>query len=433
MQGRSGIPPLSSPLDCTVAVPGSKSIANRALVCAALAGSGSQVANVPDGDDSTAMVRGLRDLGLEVIEEVSGTFRFESALDLDSMRFARIDAMLAGTTSRFLTALAVLRVGMTVIDGAEALRGRPMTDLHDALAALGAHVNPLVASGHLPVEVSRGALRGGAIEIPGGVSSQFTTALLLIAPYLRGGLQVTVSGDRVSNSYIEMTVAVMRDFGAVVELIEGSRGLDVRVAEGAYVPRYYAVEPDASSASYPLALAAVCGGAVTVEGLGSASLQGDAAFAEVLGLMGCDVQRGLDSVTVRRDLSHPLSGVDINMVDMSDLVPTLAVVALFAAEPSRIRGVGFIRRKESDRLGDLSGELRKCGAHVVEVDDGLIIEPAPLRGASLGTHHDHRLAMSFAVLAARVDGIQIDDPNVVSKSWPDFWRVREEMAASGAD
>lgn len=419
------------PVDCTVAVPGSKSIANRALVCAALAGGGTEIANVPDGDDSVAMIRSLRDLGVDIAEPDIGTFRFMAGLDLESARPVRVDAGLAGTTSRFLTALCALRSGPTVVDGGEALKRRPMADLHDALAALGGHVNSFGQPGHLPVEVSRGGIRGGDIEIPGSVSSQFTTALLLIAPYLRGGLRLVVSGDRVSNSYIEMTVAVMRDFGAVVDFVESDRGLRVVVSEGSYQSRYYAVEPDASSASYPLAMAAVGGGAVTIEGLGSGSLQGDTAFAEVLDRMGCGVTVGLDSVTVRRNLADALKGIDINMVDMSDLVPTLAVVALFAGESTRIRGVGFIRRKESDRLGDLAAELRKCGASIVEVDDGLIIEPAALHGAHLGTHDDHRLAMAFAVLAGRVTGISIDDPDVVSKSWPGFWAARRQIAESG--
>lgn len=420
-----------SPIYCTVAVPGSKSIANRALVCAAFAGEGTTVTNVPDGDDSIAMVRGLRALGVGVVEVGDGEFRFESALDFDSTRFSRIDAALAGTTSRFLTAVGALRVGGTIIDGGPALRGRPMADLHDALEALGAHVNPIDERGHLPVEVSAGAIRGGEIEIPGGVSSQFATALLLIAPYLRGGLRLVIAGERVSDSYLEMTVEVMRDFGIGVAINDTAKGRVVTVPEGHYVARHYAVEPDASSASYPMALVAVCGGSVTIPNLTADSLQGDVAFADILEEMGCRIERGLTSISVHRDLAHPLRGIDVDMVDVSDLVPTVAVVSLFAAEGSRIRGVGFIRAKESDRLGDLARELSKTGASVVETADGLIIQPAAIHGAHLETHHDHRLAMSFAVLAGRVAGVSIDEPSVVSKSWPGFWSVREQMRATG--
>ena len=424
------IPVFDVPIDATVEVPGSKSVANRALVCAALANGDSSVANLPDGDDTAAMVRGLRDLGIGVVEGVRGKVTFSGGFDVGSSRYVRIDAGLAGTTSRFLTAVCALRSTPAIIDGGEALRRRPMADLHEALAGLGAHVNPLADSGHLPVEVSAGALRGGEIEIPGGVSSQFATALLLIAPYLRGGLRLVVSGDRVSDSYLEMTINVMRDFGVDASYEDGPRGRSFVVPEGRYVPRFYSVEPDASSASYPLALAAVCGGAVTIPHLTASSLQGDAGFADVLGRMGCEVEWGATSVTVRRNLEHALRGIDIDMVDMSDLVPTLAVVALFAAEPSRIRGVGFIRAKESDRLGDLARELSKCGARVVETDDGLLIDPVPMHGAALGTHHDHRLAMSFAVLAGRIAGITLDDEAVVSKSWPDFWAVRAAMISA---
>ena len=419
------------PLDCSVSVPGSKSIANRALVCAALAGDGSTVTNVPDGDDSVAMVHGLRALGVSVTNTGEGSFRFDSALDAGAGRYARVDAGLAGTTSRFLTAVCALRQSGAIIDGGDALRRRPMADLHEALAALGAHVNPLGEPGHLPVEVSAGAVRGGEIEIPGGVSSQFATALLLVAPYLRGGLRLIVAGPRVSDTYLEMTVEVMREFGVDATVNDTANGRVVTVPEGGYVARHYEVEPDASSASYPLALAAVCGGSVTIPNLTADSLQGDVAFVDILEAMGCTVERGSTSLTVRRDLAHPLRGVDVDMVDVSDLVPTVAVVALFAAEGSRIRGVGFIRAKESDRLGDLARELAKCSASVVETDDGLVIQPAPLGGAHLGTHHDHRLAMSFAVLAGRVPGVSVDDPDVVSKSWPGFWAVREQMLRAG--
>jgi 3-phosphoshikimate 1-carboxyvinyltransferase len=179
-------------------------------------------------------------------------------------------------------------------------------------------------------------------------------------------------------------------------------------------------------------MAAVCGGAVTVPGLNADSLQGDVGFARILEQMGCDVEWGSDSVTVRRHLERPLRGIDIDLVDMSDLVPSVAVVALFAGETTRIRGVGFIRHKESDRLGDLAAELEKCGARIAVMDDGLVIDPAPMHGARLDTHHDHRLAMAFAVLGARVPGVEIEDPNVVTKSWPGYWAIRESMLATVA-
>jgi 3-phosphoshikimate 1-carboxyvinyltransferase len=200
----------------------------------------------------------------------------------------------------------------------------------------------------------------------------------------------------------------------------------VTVPAGRYRATDYIVEPDASSASYPLAAAAIVGGTVHVPGLTQASLQGDARFADVLGEMGCDVVVNDRGTTVTRE--GPLRGLDIDMVDLSDLVPTLAVVAPFAHTPTTIRGVGFIRGKESDRLGDLCRELRSAGVRATETDDGLVVAPGHPHGARLGTHHDHRLAMSFGLLGLVADGIEIEDPAVVSKSWPHFWQMLEELA-----
>ena len=202
-----------------------------------------------------------------------------------------------------------------------------------------------------------------------------------------------------------------------------------RSTRGATWPTTYRVEPDATSAGYPLAVAAVAGGSIVVNGLTRASLQGDTRFVDVLAAMGCSTGWSADGMTVSRDPERPLVGLDVDMADMSDLVPTLAVVAANATTPTRIRGVGFIRGKESDRLGDLATELAKTGAHVVVEADGLLIEPAPraLHGARLATHHDHRLAMAFGVLGTVVAGIEIEDPSVVTKSWPDFWQMLERV------
>jgi len=258
------------------------------------------------------------------------------------------------------------------------------------------------------------------VAIRGDVSSQYVTALMLVGPYLPGGLDLSLTTQLVSRPYVDITAAAMGWFGADdVEVADRS----IRVAAGSYRPTDLAIEPDASSASYPLAIAAVCGGSVRVPGLGLDALQGDARFADVLAEMGCAVERTHDDVRVSG--AELLEGVDVDMADISDLVPTVAVVAAFAASPTRIRGVGFIREKESDRLGDLSAELRRAGVDIDETDDGLIVLPSRnrLHGARLATHHDHRLAMAFGVLGTAVDGIEIEDPSVVSKSWPGYWTM----------
>jgi 3-phosphoshikimate 1-carboxyvinyltransferase len=220
----------------------------------------------------------------------------------------------------------------------------------------------------------------------------------------------------VSRPYLLITKAVMAVFGHDAVTIDDS---SVEVEPGTYKARDYEIEPDASSASYPLAAAAIRGGRVEVPGLTKFSMQGDAGFCEVLESMGCTSRRDEHSNVV--ESGDGLHGIDIDMVDLSDLVPTLAAVAAFADSPTRIRGVGFIRAKESDRLGDLCAELRRLGTSVAETDDGLTIEPSELHGALLHTHDDHRLAMAFGLIGLRVPGVEIDEPDVVSKSWPGYW------------
>ena len=410
------VPRVGSAIEAEIPVPGSKSIANRALVCAALADGETVIDDLAPGDDTVAMAECLRGLGVMVDVTASTATVGGSGGRLRSGPVT-LHAGLAGTTSRFVTAVAALGQRPVTIDGDPPLRRRPMAPLHAALRSLGVSVVAGETEGHLPVTVT-GPPVGSQVELPGDVSSQYVTALMLIAPLLGSGLRIDLTGPLVSRPYVELTAAVMAAFGVAAVEVEERR---VTVAPGRYVATRYRVEPDASSASYPLALAAATGGCITVPGLTASSIQGDARFAALLAEMGCEVDVGVEATTVRRDPAVRLRGLDVDMADISDLVPTLAVLAVLASTPTRIRGVGFIRGKESDRLGDLGAELRRTGAAVEVLDDGLAIEPAELHGARLRTHHDHRLAMAFGVLGAAVDGIELDDPGVVSKSWPTFW------------
>lgn len=420
------VEPILQPLSAVVDVPGSKSVANRALICAALADGESQLDGLAPGDDTSAMLDCLQLLGVRV----AATGRHDSAAVIGvgapgNLRPGPITlpTRLAGTTSRFLTALAATGPGPYTVDGLPPLRTRSMTPLHDALLALGATVQAGAEWGHLPVTVSGPLGSTSTVAIRGDVSSQYITALMLVAPTLQHGLRIELTTPLVSRSYLGITAAVMAAFGVA----------DVHVADdlivvppGCYRPTHYRIEPDASSASYPLAAAAIVSGTVQVPGLTAASLQGDARFAQVLGDMGCDVIVGERGTTVSRD--GAMRGIDIDMVDLSDLVPTLAVVAPFAHTPTTIRGVGFIRGKESDRLGDLCTELRRAGVDATETDDGLIVRPGVPHGARFQTHHDHRLAMSLSLFGLVAPGTEIDDPSVVSKSWPGFWRMLEDLA-----
>jgi 3-phosphoshikimate 1-carboxyvinyltransferase len=408
----------------TVAVPGSKSIANRALVCAALAEGTSGLTNVPDGDDTVAMLGCLTALGLDA-ERRAGRVSITGTGADWSHAPIRLHAALAGTTSRFVTALAALGSAPITVDGLPPLRRRPFGPLHDALAQLGVRVEASNGWGTLPVMV-QGPPTGGHVRVAGDISSQFVTALMLIGPYLPGGLELELTSELVSRPYVEMTAAIMAMFGMSGI---GVSDRTISVEPGVYRPTELAIEPDASSASYPLAVAALRGDAVRIEGLGTGSLQGDAIFADLLAAMGCDVATDAAAVTLRRAPHIRLTGIEIDMADWSDLVPTLVAVALFADTPTRITGVGFIRGKESDRLGDLAGELRKVGADLDETDDGLVVRPSAhlLHGAVLATHHDHRLAMAFGVIGSVIDGVDVDDPSVVSKSWPGFWTMLDGL------
>lgn len=418
------------PVVADVVVPPSKSIANRALICAALCPGESEVVGLAPGDDTNAMIVCLSALSIPVgVEERDGV-QVAKVMGTGGILPSgpiQLDTRLAGTTSRFITALAALGPGPYTVDGEPPLRSRPMGPLHDSLHSLGARLEPGESWGHLPVTVSGPVGGADAIVMPGDVSSQYVTALMLIAPMIRGGISLGLSTDLVSRPYVEITKSVMAAFGAT-EVSVGER--HITVGAGAYEATSFTVEPDASSASYPLAAAAIVGGAVSVKGLGRSSLQGDATFCDVLAQMGCIVTVGDSDTVVMRRRDTPLRGIDIDMADISDLVPTMAVVATQATTPTRITGVGFIRGKESDRLGDLANELSKLGADVDVDEDGLTIRPTDmLHGARLATHHDHRLAMSFGLLGLAVDGVEVEDSDVVTKSWPGYWDALDEIPA----
>lgn len=418
------LPTASGPIHGTIAVPGSKSIVNRALICAALADGVSRIAPTAPGRDTQAMLECLAALGVPVDLEDQALVVRGCAGQLRGG--PTVSARLAGTTSRFITAMAALGTETTTVTGDDALRRRPIGPLVQALRSLGASVESLHPDEELPIAVSRGDLRGGLVEMRGDVSSQFLSALMMIGPLLDEGLTITVTGTPVSVPYLHITVSVMRAFGVEGVSVEPSR---IQVRRGRYRATDYTVEPDASSASYPLAAAAICGGEVHVPGLGASSVQGDIGFIDVLEAMGCQVRSDASGVTVRG--TGRLRGIAIDLQEMSDLVPTVAALAVFADSPTTITGVGFIRHKESDRIGDFASGLRDLGCAVEETVDGLRIEPtSACRGRNMATHHDHRLAMAWSLIALRVAGMSVDDPDVVAKSWPEWWSIRDELVAS---
>lgn len=391
----------------TVTVPGSKSLTNRALVCTALADGTSTITGALVADDTAAMSDCLRALGAEVRWDGT-TVTVTGTGGRITVGEAKLDARLSGTTSRFVLPLLALGSGRCTLDGGEPLRRRPMGPSLDALRDLGASVEEQGEPGHLPVVV-QGPVRGGEAAVRADLSSQFVSGLLLAGPAMPEGLQLTLSSSLVAAPFVAMTVEVMKAFGADVD--------DLAVRASAYEARDFAVEPDASAASYFLGAAAMLGEQVTVEGLGAGSLQGDVGFARVLERMGAAVEIG-DALTVA---GGELRGIDVDLGDMPDMAQTFAVVAACADGPSRVRGVEVIRGHETDRITAVVNELRRVGVGAEETDDGFVIEPAPLRPATVETYDDHRMAMSFALLTLREPGIEIADPGVVAKTFPGFW------------
>ena len=405
--------------------PGSKSITNRALVCAALAEGPSDLTGALDSEDTRVMIESLRRLGIAVDHDAAAaTIRVEGAGGLIPAASADLFVANSGTTMRFLTALLTLGHGVYRIDGAARMHQRPIRDLLDALAQLGADVQSDAKNGCPPVVVRADGLPGGTAQIAGDLSSQFLSGLLMASPYARTPVELVVSGELVSKPYVAMTIAVMESFGVSV----GGEQLQRFVVPvgRAYRGRTYAIEPDASAASYFLAAAAVTRGCVTVEGLGAESLQGDVAFCDCLAQMGCVVLRDAHRLTV---VGRPLRGVDVNMNAISDTVQTLGVVAMFAEGPTTIHGVGHIRHKETDRIGDLATELRKLGASVEELADGLRITPGERCPAAIDTYNDHRMAMSFAVAGLGIDGVEIRNPECCAKTYPRFFEDLARLRA----
>jgi len=405
------ITPLTAPPDAALRPPGSKSITNRALICAALAPGRSTLTGVLFADDTHAMLDAVRALGATLmLDEPASTVVVDGIDPRTASGEVTVNARQSGTTSRFILPAAALRPARGIIDGTPQLRARPFGPLVDALRELGATVEDLGQPGFLPVAVT-GPVAGGKVPLPGHLSSQFLSGLLMAGPLMADGLSVELTSPLVSVPYVEATTAVMAAFGVTVD------GLHVR--PGAYRATDFAVEPDASAASYLLAAAAIGAGRVTVEGLGTASLQGDVRFADLLERMGARVERTADRITVTG--TGTLHGIDVDMADISDTAQTLAAVAVFADAPTRVRGIGFIRGKETDRIGAVVAELRRAGIDAVEDADGFTIHPGTPAPTAFETYDDHRMAMSLALLGLRVPGIVIKDPKCVAKTYPTYF------------
>jgi len=408
------------PVRGTVRPPGSKSITNRAMVLAALADGPVTLTGVLDSQDTQVMVESLRRLGFSVRQDISDcTCHILGHAGRIPAASADLWLENSGTSIRFLTGLCALGTGIYRLDGSARMRQRPIGDLVRALQPLGAAIDfqtPGTDCPPLLIDGRRGHMQGGTTNIAGNISSQFLSSLLMCGPACSSPVTVTVSGDLVSQPYVQMTLRMIHDFGGRIDAPSDLSHFQIH--PGTYGSRLYDIEPDASAASYFFAAAAITGGQVTVSGLHRESLQGDVHFVSALQQMGCHAEWNSDSVTVT---GRPLHGISIDMNAISDTAQTLAAVAVFADGPTTIRNVAHMRHKETDRISAVVTELQRAGIQATEHADGLTIQPGQPRPCQIHTYDDHRMAMSFSLLGLKAPGIHILDPGCTSKTYPRYF------------
>ena len=413
------IQPIPGEVDATIQPPGSKSLTNRALLIAALADGQSVLSGALASDDTHVMIDSLSKLGFKVAHDLDSN---EISITGAGGKIPNPNAELfvdnSGTTIRFLTAALGMAGGEHRLDGIQRMRERPIGHLVNSLASVGANIEAESPQQCPPVKINSGRLAGGLIKIRGDISSQYLSGLLMAAPLATEGVTIEIDGPLISKPYVQMTIEVMKSFGVVCKSDASMSRFEVPAGQ-VYSAQRYAIEPDASAASYFWATAAICGGRATVVGLNRESLQGDVGFVDCLKQMGCKVEVEANSISVTGPAMH---GIDIDMSNVSDTVQTLTSVALFVEGKTTVRNIAHNRVKETDRIGNLAIELRKFGAHVEDFEDGLsVTPPSQMTGANIETYNDHRMAMSLALPGLKQPGVVIHNPKCVSKTYPDYF------------
>ncbi|ARD22420.1 3-phosphoshikimate 1-carboxyvinyltransferase [Shewanella japonica] len=410
-----------------VNIPGSKSISNRALLLATLAKGKTTLTNLLDSDDIRYMLASLKQLGVQyelsdnnTVCELEGLGNPITAKQAETLFLGN-----AGTAMRPLCAALTLGSGEFTLTGEPRMEERPIGDLVDSLRQLGANVTYLKNDGFPPLTINADGLNGGEVEIAGDLSSQFLTALLMVAPLTKDSVNINIKGELVSKPYIDITIALMAQFG--VEVINHDyRRFEIKSGQQYVSPGKVLVEGDASSASYFLAAGAIQGGEVKVTGVGKLSIQGDVKFADVLEKMGADIEWGDDYIISRQ---AKLTAVDLDMNHIPDAAMTIATAALFAEGTTKITNIYNWRIKETDRLAAMATELRKVGATVEEGHDYIsVTPPAELNTADIDTYNDHRMAMCFSMMAFAPCGITINDPDCTSKTFPTYFSEFARLA-----
>ena len=435
------IHPLARPINATIRVPGSKSLTNRALLIAALANGTTRLTNALFSDDSKYFAKALQNLGFDVqLDEANSEMTVTGLGGKIPAEKAELFIGNAGTAARFLSAFLTLGNGEYILDGEPRMRERPIGDLVDALTQLGAvistadhrpqtissTVHGLRSEIYPPVKIIASGLPGGKTKIAGNISSQFLSALLMVAPYAQSPIEIELTTELNSKPYVDMSISIMKDFGVDIER-DDYRSFTIHPSF--FFPlSTYSIESDASAASYFFAAPAICGGTVKVENISRNSVQGDIAFLDVLQQMGCVVTESDNSIMVHRPQGSSIVGVDVDMRDIPDTAQTLAAIAPFAASQTRIRGIASARVKETDRVSATCTELKRLGVQVDEHEDGMTIYPcSTFKPSNVETYNDHRMAMSFSLIGLRFDGVTIENPSCVSKTFPSYFYVLEKL------
>ena len=408
---------------CEVAVPGSKSVTHRTLIASALSDGVCRIENALLSEDTVLTMKALRQMGIRIEEKNDNRLIIYGTKGILRPSTEPVYLGNSGTSIRLLTAIAALGKNAYTLLGNDRMAERPIQALIDALGQLGVQARSTHSNGCPPVEVNGKNLSGTTVTISCRQSSQYLTGLLLMAPCTEGGLKISVTEGPVSKPYVDMTIDVMSKFGIAIDR-QGYDGFQV-AGKQAYRSGAYEVEADASQAGYFWAAAAICRKAVKVKGVSRSSCQGDVNFSKVLESMGCAVKNESDGITVTG--GDRLRAVEIDMGDMPDIVPTLAVVAAFAEGTTVIKNVSHLKSKESDRLTSVVNELIKMGVAARCTDDELVVAGGQPRGAEIETYGDHRIAMSFAVAGLAAPGTIIRGEHCVEKSFPNYWKVFEGM------
>ncbi len=407
-------------IDATIEAPASKSYTQRSFIVAALADGKSIIQNPLFCDDTSYMISALKNFGVNIYKKGKDVIVHGTNGDINKKKRG-IFVGDAGTSMRFITTFAALCKGESIITGTKRMHERPIKDLLEALKQLG--IKSDSNNGYPPVRIYGGEyggeFNGGSIDIKGNVSSQYLSSILMCAPYAKNDVSITINGNLNSKPYVDITLDVMKQFGVVVKNIDYKKFIVKNIKK--YNSNTYRIEGDLSSASYFFAAAAVTKGKVKVTNINPKSKQGDLKFVSLLKNMGCNVIKGNDFIKIEAPVDRSIKSIEVDASDMPDTVPTLAVTSLFADSKTTISNVSNLRFKESDRLKAIATELRKIGANVEEIQDGLIIKRRRIKKAVIETYNDHRIAMSFAVAGLVINGIKIKNPSCVKKSFPDFW------------